>query len=743
MSGVSIAPDRTLDELDKGDDTQRRFRYQAAIAAIVSLDMLRADSKIEEIFCEHHEDILVKIKGEGFIGYQVKTRELGRGPFTFNSPEIMRTLERFVKSERTFPQHFKRYVIAANCGFSKKYKDYRNMTYCFKILRSKTKDKSIFSDAFNARIDELSLRVSCTREFVINVLKKVWVQETPSLEEYEVYLADQIAMLTPNVSQDHLVLKQAATSLIETMLQAASLTHTSPRTAYFALLEKPDSARTDAIINGKRITKATVQIILGRSTDLSETKRLRTTRKIDLSTQDAKIIGKSLREYAKRVVSDYNNFSFFKRSGTKPLIEEMSKFDLKKYYIPLELRDLKSRRIYFAYDLIEEWIRKGSTNGLFVLGDFGTGKSTLCSYISYRLAAGFLNNTNDRIPIFIPLRYVKEISKKSILRFLGEMLKINQETLSWLSRSGKLVLIFDGFDEIAKRTHWEKTLSDFKAIVELFCRGESLVLVTCRPHYFFKDSQIWGEETGLMESLRATKNFRIASIEPFRRGQILELLKRRTKNPDKVWNQINKTYNLRDLSERPLLLDMIISTLPKLVSLGVSVNAATLYDTYTGDWIDREEWRSQLTPDQKAELMEKIAYDMFIKKGSNIPFYSFKQIVENKFKVKLDSEVADYYDYDIRTCSFFNRDSEGNYSFIHRSFLEFFLAKKIAREVNHGSFPNFLAVKSLPAGVVRFAGLMVVPDQKEMLLDEIEKTKTKPASARFIFLIVGANTHFV
>jgi len=103
---------------------------------------------------------------------------------------------------------------------------------------------------------------------------------------------------------------------------------------------------------------------------------------------------------------------------------------------------------------------------------------------------------------------------------------------------------------------------------------------------------------------------------------------------------------------------MIISTLPKLVSLGVSVNAATLYDTYTGDCIDREEWRSQLTPDQKAELMEKIAYDMFIEKESNIPFYSFKQIVENKLKVKLDSEVADYYDYDIRTCSFFNRDSE-------------------------------------------------------------------------------------
>ena len=117
-----LPPDKLLNETNRGGDTQRRYRYQAAYAALVSLDLLNVESEFEEIFCEHYEDILVKRKDNTFIGIQVKTREVGRGSFTFNDPEVINSIGRFIKCEQNFPKFFKSYVLAASCGFWKKRK---------------------------------------------------------------------------------------------------------------------------------------------------------------------------------------------------------------------------------------------------------------------------------------------------------------------------------------------------------------------------------------------------------------------------------------------------------------------------------------------------------------------------------------------------------------------------------------------------------------------------------------------
>jgi hypothetical protein len=65
-----IPPDELPSE-DPGADTQRRFRYQAAYAAIRALDLLRDDTGREELICEHFEDILLKRAEGTFTGIQV------------------------------------------------------------------------------------------------------------------------------------------------------------------------------------------------------------------------------------------------------------------------------------------------------------------------------------------------------------------------------------------------------------------------------------------------------------------------------------------------------------------------------------------------------------------------------------------------------------------------------------------------------------------------------------------------
>jgi uncharacterized protein YjbI with pentapeptide repeats/DNA replication protein DnaC len=444
---------------------------------------------------------------------------------------------------------------------------------------------------------------------------------------------------------------------------------------------------------------------------------------LELTGLNKNAVNKSLREYCLRIVDQYENF--YSQSETRPVIEQLSKFDFKKYFVSISARDLDRWNINDAVDMIMRWLQEDERKGLLLLGDFGTGKSTLGAFIAVKLAKQF-PKTRKRAPIFIPLRVLELVSKESLLNAVNVCLKTDWETLSELSESGNLVFILDGFDEILKRTDWNKTLSDFQAIVELLLNGKSKVIVTCRTHYFLKDSAIWGDETSLMERARATKDFRIMNIEPLTEPQILEFLKRRMDNPGATWEQIKGTYNLADLCKRPLLVDMILTTLPALVASGKRIDPATLYDTYTGIWIKQEDWRSQLEPAQKSNLMEEIAYEMLAKRETLIlPADSIREIIKTKLKTKAKSEVADYFDYDIRTCSFFNRDSEGNYGFMHRSFLEFFVAKPLSKEINDGSF-RYLQAISVSPEIAYFASFLIDPASTETLWNALYSTKGKP-----------------
>lgn len=60
---------------DVGDTTANRFRYQWVCSAISCCALLDDKADIEEVFCEHHEDILLKRRDGKYIGVQVKTRD--------------------------------------------------------------------------------------------------------------------------------------------------------------------------------------------------------------------------------------------------------------------------------------------------------------------------------------------------------------------------------------------------------------------------------------------------------------------------------------------------------------------------------------------------------------------------------------------------------------------------------------------------------------------------------------------
>ncbi len=71
----------------------------------------------------------------------------------------------------------------------------------------------------------------------------------------------------------------------------------------------------------------------------------------------------ALQTYARNIFDNYNNFSCFEGSRTKPVVvEQLCKFDFKRYYVPIFVQDLANRLQEGPEKLVERWLNE-SLNG--------------------------------------------------------------------------------------------------------------------------------------------------------------------------------------------------------------------------------------------------------------------------------------------------------------------------------------------------------------------------------------------
>ncbi len=402
-------------------------------------------------------------------------------------------------------------------------------------------------------------------------------------------------------------------------------------------------------------------------------------------------------EYIERLIHDYENFGEYAQGERLPIIENMSRCDLYKYYVPLCCYGEETPSQPIA-DFLEEWSAESKRNYLAILGDYGTGKSSFCLQTTYALAKSYRTDpVGNRIPILVPLR---EYNKAVDIRQLVTNLLINQykvkiasyEAFEKLLDNGRVILLLDGFDEMATRVDKKVTLSNFRELAKL-ARPASKTILTCRTHYFKTQTEAAGllsrrSDTELMAEIRQRRGFEITFMREFDTGQIETFLQKHTPDWQSLLKRIHSTYNLEDLARRPVLLDIIVKTLPRMDATYKTINSASLYETYTGFWIEHEDWRSNMSCEEKAFFTTELAYQMLREGKESVHYSSLASPIKEHFKDKVQShQDLDYFDNDVRTCSFLNRDAAGNYQFIHKSFMEYFVARKICG----------VAVKDIPA----------------------------------------------
>lgn len=264
------SPSETLCVTDGGDDMQRRCRYQAMYAALASLGIFDERLGVEEVFCEHHEDTLIKRKDGTFVGVQVKTRVPGRDLFKAGDEQVMHSIERFVAQEVEYPGHYSRFVLATNYAFWSEKENGSNLWHLLELARDARAERpSKVPTVLSAYLKKLVKRMGAKRgatidgDTILRVLSKVEIEDSlPKFDDMDYRLARKIPDVykVSGAGIDDLV--GTAKALISRMFDAAALHRDSSQRLYFALCEDPAKARVDDIIEGKRITREVVEQVL-------------------------------------------------------------------------------------------------------------------------------------------------------------------------------------------------------------------------------------------------------------------------------------------------------------------------------------------------------------------------------------------------------------------------------------------------------------------------------------------------
>jgi RNA polymerase sigma factor (sigma-70 family) len=382
--------------------------------------------------------------------------------------------------------------------------------------------------------------------------------------------------------------------------------------------------------------------------------------------------------------------------------------------------------------VIERWLTDPKVNQLTLLGDVGTGKTFLMRILASELARRYLEKPAAQpLPLLIDLRDTdREVSLEGLVLTHLQSQGLRQITFPVFEhavRNGQIILLFDGFDEMAARTSPQVTRRNFQQLARC-ARGKAKILITCRTHYFSSRTEeeevVLGStlESGspvareLLRDLIDGQNCRIAYLRPFELPQIREYVERaRPKDAAACLKKIEDVYNLPELCQRPMLLQMIVKSIDRLGSR--EINPARLYEVFTEVWINRDTWRAILPRDRKLQFVTALAR-VFWQEG--VPGIHYTGLI-NHVKSEFAAEIEDprrlvEIDSEVRTATFLTRDDHGHYGFAHKSYAEYFLARDLSVRLHRGEI-DCLRTKPLTPEVLTFLKDLIDVEPVESLLE--------------------------
>ncbi|GAA2732001.1 hypothetical protein GCM10010439_48730 [Actinocorallia aurantiaca] len=353
---------------------------------------------------------------------------------------------------------------------------------------------------------------------------------------------------------------------------------------------------------------------------------------------------------------------------------------------------------------------------LLLLGDFGRGKTFALREVARRIPS----ELPGLIPILIELRKLDKAHSVDALVAAhlaahGEDL-IDLRAFHYMLRQGRIVLLFDGFDELVTRVTYDRAADHLDALLAA-AEGKAKIVVASRTQHFKSHSQVF---TALGERVGTLPNRRVLGVDDFTPAQIRAFLVNRYGDEsaaDRRMALLRGVEDLLGLAQNPRMLGFI-ADLPeerlRLVSRArQTVSPADLYQEILTSWLRHEEervrgvpgspgglsldelWRAarilalrlwetgetHLRPDDLAEVAAALA-----------------GLAEGGVATMSQGQTA----HAVGAGSLLVRTDEGLFGFIHGSVSEWLVARHIADELTSGADPAALGRRPLSQLTVDF-----------------------------------------
>lgn len=344
---------------------------------------------------------------------------------------------------------------------------------------------------------------------------------------------------------------------------------------------------------------------------------------------------------------------------------------------------------------IDRWLDDPVKEHISVLGEFGTGKTWFAFHYAWIALQRYKDAQKrgvelPRLPLVIPLRdYAKAVSVESLFsEFFFRKHEIplpGYSAFEQLNRMGKLLLIFDGFDEMAARIDRQEMINNFWELAKVVVPSAKVIL-TCRSEHFPEAKEgraLLNAELQASTALLTgeTPQFEVLELEKFNDDQIKQVLSYQATST--TVEQVMGSPQLLDLARRPVMTELILEALPDIeAGKPVDMSRVYLYAVRHKIEHDIKSERTFTSLADKLYFLCELSWEMLSTDQMSLNYRVFPDRIRRLFGAAVQEEKdLDHWQFDMMGQTMLIRNADGDYTPAHRSLLEFFVAYKFAAEI--------------------------------------------------------------
>jgi hypothetical protein len=194
---------------------------------------------VEEVFCEHHEDVLLKHCDGMFTGHQVKTRESNQPLWKASDSQIRGACARFVQLDMGFPGQFRAYRFLTGHPFH-----IANNSQAFQYVLAQIAGAANTTDlpsGVGSWLGRVAREAAASDVVAFHALKKATASaELPKLRDSFMRLIQTLTGCWSEAGDcSHDSVARAAHALVEECAGASALDHEQLLPSYVLALYQP------------------------------------------------------------------------------------------------------------------------------------------------------------------------------------------------------------------------------------------------------------------------------------------------------------------------------------------------------------------------------------------------------------------------------------------------------------------------------------------------------------------------